>query len=296
MKKAAKIALSTTQEWLEVNHEIVDCVIFLFYDGPNSKKTISDFDIYKDLMSVYFPSDESNIESSTDDITCVDDNSPNVSECRNNEISDNSNAQSCDVTSPEMMNKQALLKELQHQKQNITIAENIKKQNDLKEMNCDNLNNVFTTPVKRKRGYLTKNGMSGKKRKTEMRENIDDVEKEADRIADKKRKAKKRKNLDDDTKQNIQEKDTKQHQTRRSNLDDDTKMNIQEKNTEYQQTKRSNLDDDTKKNIQEKDTKQHQTRHSNLDVEKEADRTAAKERMKKTNGKQGGKRRSFLGS
>ena len=92
--------------------------------------------------------------SSTDDITCVDDNSPNVSECRNAEISDNSNAQSCDVTSPEMMNKQALLKELQHQKQKNTIAENIKKQNDLKEMNRDNLNNVFITPVKRKRNSI----------------------------------------------------------------------------------------------------------------------------------------------
>ena len=84
-------------------------------------------------MPIYFPSDTSTIES-TDDVTCVDDNSPDVSDQGDNEISDNSNAQSCDVTSPEMMNKQALLKELQNQKQKIIIAEDMKKQNDSKEI------------------------------------------------------------------------------------------------------------------------------------------------------------------
>ena len=38
-KQAAKIALSTIREWLDIHHEIVDRVIFCFYDGANSKKS-----------------------------------------------------------------------------------------------------------------------------------------------------------------------------------------------------------------------------------------------------------------
>ena len=135
-------------------------------------------------MPIYFPNDESNMESTddvtciddnssnvsedsdvTDDITCIDDNSSNVSEDSdngNNESSDdeisedaaitaiNSNTQSVTVTSPEMMNKQALLKELEKQKQRIINAVDMKKQSDSKQMNHDNLGNM-KSPVKRKR-------------------------------------------------------------------------------------------------------------------------------------------------
>ena len=217
-KVAAKIALSTTREWLEVNYEIVDRVIFCFYDSPNSKKVISDYDIYKELMPIYFPRDESNIEN-TDDVICVDDNSPIVSHDRNNKISDDSNAQSDNVISPEMMNKQALLKELQNQKQKISIADDKKKENDLKRMNHDNLKSISTTPVKRKRKYT--------------------------KVSEKKRMAETRENIDDDTKKNIQQKNTKYQQTKRSNYDDDTKKNIQDKDTKQHQTKRSNYDEGT---------------------------------------------------
>ena len=75
-KKAAKIALSVKPEWLQVIYKSVGCVIFCFYDDPNARKKISNFDIYKDLMSAYFPKDYAY------GCTFVDDNSPYTSNDR----------------------------------------------------------------------------------------------------------------------------------------------------------------------------------------------------------------------
>ena len=61
------------------------------------------------------------------------------------ERNDDRNAQSIIVISPEVMNKQAPLRELQTQKKKIAIAD-VKNQNDLKRRNC---NNLSTSPVKR---------------------------------------------------------------------------------------------------------------------------------------------------
>ena len=47
-KKAAKVVLATVRLWLESNHYSVDRVIFYTYENEG-------YEIYKDLISVYFP-------------------------------------------------------------------------------------------------------------------------------------------------------------------------------------------------------------------------------------------------
>ena len=233
-RKAAEIALSTARQWLEVNHGSVYRVIFCFYGDTKSKqnksKQVSDFDIYKELMPVYFPNDKSNIGST--DTTYIDDNLPIVTEDTengNNENTDDemsdvtpmnidtndfhghesnpieidgatciaSNTQSGNMISPEMMNKHALLKELEKQKEKVSKAEKY------------NLSKV-KSPVKKKRKHLTSTTRSKKYR---------------------------------------------------ANLSDTKQSEIQAKNTTYQQSKRQKLPDDIKSKIQAQDTKQHQTKH-----------------------------------
>ena len=89
-----------------------------------------------------------------------------------NERNDERNAQSNIFILSGMINKQALLKELQTQKQRIVIAD-VKKQNDLKQRNS---NNLSTMPAKRKRKFTD---MSVKKQRTKMRENLDDIQKKS---------------------------------------------------------------------------------------------------------------------
>ena len=86
-------------------------------------------------MSIYFPGDESNT-GSLENVTCVDVNSIDVRD-------DIYTQESCEVISPEMMIKQAVLKELLNQEQKINITDDKKKTR-------------LTTPVKRKQNYTTK--------------------------------------------------------------------------------------------------------------------------------------------
>ena len=90
-------------------------LIVSFFASSTARIPLSNFDICQYLRSIYFPGDESNT-GSTDNVTCIDINSSDVSDgCY--EISDGINMQeSCEVTSPEMMIKQAFLKELLYQR------------------------------------------------------------------------------------------------------------------------------------------------------------------------------------
>lgn len=70
-------------------------------------------------MSVYFPGDESNT-GSMDNVTRVDDNLMNQRDSINMQ-------EFFEVSSPEMMIKQAVLKEFLNQKQRVNIADGKKK-------------------------------------------------------------------------------------------------------------------------------------------------------------------------
>lgn len=63
-------------------------MIFYFYDDANSKKKISNFEMYKDLMSTYFQKDYTN------GFTFDYDNSLDICNNRSYERNDKSNAQS----------------------------------------------------------------------------------------------------------------------------------------------------------------------------------------------------------
>ena len=70
------VAISTSWERLEANYTNIYRIIFCFFNSPHFTKS---FDIYQDLISIYFPSDESNT-GSTDNVTCIDDNSSDVTD------------------------------------------------------------------------------------------------------------------------------------------------------------------------------------------------------------------------
>ena len=111
-----------------------------------------------------------------------------------------------DVSTPEMMNRQSLLKELNKQKEKIINADEKKKIDD------STLTKI-KSPVKRKSKY---SNVTSKKRVQCFRDNLDDDAKAKLKQSTKKSVSKHRANLDDDAKATIQDKNMKRKRTVRT--------------------------------------------------------------------------------